>query len=259
MSAFRRLNVRGCGTQLRVTGKGDPILFLRGFDFSFDTTEFTDALSEDFQVVVPDHPGFGESDVSDYGRSVGDLAYFYLSVLDALEVARAHVVGACVGGWLGAEMALRTDTRISSLTLIGPAGVQKRGLGIGDPFIKSPAAASAMMLADTALAERLQQSAGSDEQIDQQLKNRYALARLTWQPRLINPDLARWLHRISVPTQLIWGSEDKLFPPGHSEVWRNEIGGISFHLEEGVGHLPHVERPAAIAGRVKHFIGKCAA
>lgn len=257
--ASRRVDVRGCGTELRVTGAGAPVLFLRGFDVGFDCNPFIDRLSQKFQVFTPDHPGFGASDVSDVGNSVSDLAYFYLDLLDTLALPRVHIVGASIGGWIGAEIALRTQQHVASLTLINPAGVRKKGIGFGDPFIKAPQIASAMMVSDAAPLAKLQLPSETDADIDLQLKNRIALARITWHPRFVNPDLRRWLHRISVPSHLIWGAQDKVLPLAHSEVWTSHISGLSFRSIEDAGHLPHIERPQEVADEVTSFIGRNAA
>ena len=45
------------------------------------------------------------------------------------------------------------------------------------------------------------------------MKNRLATAKLGWQPRLYNPDLYKWLHRIQVPTLIVFGDDDKVIPP----------------------------------------------
>lgn len=254
--ASRRVDVRGCGTELRVTGAGAPVLFLRGFDVGFDCSPFIERLSKNFQVITPDHPGFGASDVHEFGNSVSDLAYFYLDLLDVLELPRVHIVGASIGGWIGAEIALRTQQRVASLTLIDPAGIRKKGVGVGDPFIKAPQVAAAMMVSDAAPIEKLQLPTESDADIDLQLKNRIALARITWHPRFANPDLRRWLHRISIPAHLIWGTQDKILPFAHSEIWTSQIPGLSFHPVDGAGHLPHIERPIDVADEVKSFIGR---
>ena len=62
-----------------------------------------------FDVIVPEHPGFGESDTPEWLDTVGDLAYFYLDVIEALGLD-VHLCGASLGGWIAAEIAVRDGT-----------------------------------------------------------------------------------------------------------------------------------------------------
>ena len=57
------------------------------------------------------------------------------------------------------------------------------------------------------------------------MKNRLTTAKLGWQPRLYNPHLHKWLHRISVPTLILWGDDDKIIPPGYGPAFRDLIPG----------------------------------
>src|SRR5690606_21981818 len=96
------VDVRGFRTSVRMLGSGRPLLFLRGFDVGFNDDVFIAALQPDFKIIVPDHPSFGRSDLSDYGGSVSDLAWFYLDFLDALAIPTVHLLGASIGGWIAA-------------------------------------------------------------------------------------------------------------------------------------------------------------
>ncbi len=57
------------------------------------------------------------------------------------------------------------------------------------------------------------------------MKNRLATAKLGWHPRLYNPDLHKWLHRITVPTLIVWGDDDKVIPPAYGLALQQLIPG----------------------------------
>ena len=59
-------------------------------------------------------------------------------------------------------------------------------------------------LAEQRLAQPL-----TEEQSDIAMKNELTTAKLAWQPRLYDPQLRKWLHRIDVPTLIVWGDGDK--------------------------------------------------
>jgi pimeloyl-ACP methyl ester carboxylesterase len=243
---------------LRSSGSGAPLVFLRGFDVAFRNDEFVEQLASRYEVIVPDHPGFGGSDSPPWLKGMGDAAYFYLDFLGVLGVGPVHLVGASLGGWLAAEIAVRDLTNIRSLTLIGPAGVRKSNVAIGDPFIRSPEQSARAMFADPALAAQARCPVETDEEIDLHLKNSIGLARLGWQPRLASPELQRWLHRIRAPTCLIWGSADKIMPIEHSATWLDAIDNARLSVIEDAGHLPHIEVPQKAAAAVTSFIQGCA-
>ena len=69
------------------------------------------------------------------------------------------------------------------------------------------------------------------------------------QPRLFNPKLERWLHRINVPTHIIWGKDDRMIPPAYAEALKSLIPGATVTMMPGCAHLPHVEQPQAFAQR----------
>ena len=60
---------------------------------------------------MPEHPGFGGSDMPDWLDNIGDLAYFYLDFIDALKLTGVNLAGVSLGGWIAAEIAVRDDSR----------------------------------------------------------------------------------------------------------------------------------------------------
>ena len=247
-SISTRHAIRGCDIHCRHEGSGPPLLFLRGFDIGTDTAPFVTALAQEARVIVPDHPGFGASSLPDWLRGMGDMAYFYLDFLESLELRDVHIVGAGIGAWIAAEIAIRDSSRLSRLSLIGPAGLRHEGGAFGDPFIRAPEALNDFLFSAGNAPQA--ESANDDSTIDLRLKNAFGLARIAWQPRLASPELARWIHRVRVPVDLVWGSADRVIPIAHAGAWTNALPGASLATIEGAGHLAHVERPADVAAAI---------
>src|SRR5947208_2515290 len=95
---------------------------------------FLEGLSTRFQVFAPEHPGFGQSDDPPWLDEIADLAYFHLDLLQALGLERVHLIGTSLGGWVAAEMAVRSTARLASLTLVGAVGITAKGEPIPDIF-----------------------------------------------------------------------------------------------------------------------------
>jgi pimeloyl-ACP methyl ester carboxylesterase len=95
-STSERLRVGEGEVRLLRAGSGPPLLFLHAAGGG-GWTPFLEALSEHFEVLAPDHPGFDESDTTDENEGIDDLVYHYLRLLDQLALEKATVVGASAG------------------------------------------------------------------------------------------------------------------------------------------------------------------
>src|SRR5215831_8525222 len=72
--------------------------------------------------------------------------------------------------------------------------------------------------------------------------------------RIFNPRLERWLHRVNVPTHVIWGDGDRIIQPAYAEAFHRLIPGSTLTMIPNAGHLPHVERAAAVAQAMRTFL-----
>lgn len=247
--------ISGCNISVRQGGEGPPLLFLHGLGGGSDWLPFMDELAKQYTVIVPEHPGFGDSETPAWLLNVGDLAYFYLDYLHAKGLRNVNLVGASLGGWIAAELAVRNCESLRTLVLVDPAGIHIKGLPPkGDIFLWSHEQKTRELFhdqkqADAALAVPLE-----GEALDRQLKNALTGALLAWQPRFYNPQLAQWLHRINVPTLIAWGNEDRIFPAEYGPEFVKRIPGARLASFGACGHLPHVECADRFVGTVTDFL-----
>jgi pimeloyl-ACP methyl ester carboxylesterase len=249
------LNIRDVRVRLYRAGHGPTVLFLHGAGGVPQWLPFFDALTERYEVLVPEHPGFGLSDDPPWIRSMPDLAMFYLDLVEEMGLNRIHLVGNSAGGWLAAEILIRDRARFQSLVQLAPAGIRVKGVPCGDIYIWGPEEAVRNLYHDQSFADRILALTPSEEQMDVMLKNRFTVAKLGWQPRLYNPDLEKWLHRIKLPALIVWGEEDKIMPSAYAALWQERLPDARLVMVEGCGHLPHVEHAARVAGQVLDFLG----
>jgi pimeloyl-ACP methyl ester carboxylesterase len=232
------VEVDGCRTRLRRGGAGRPLLFLHGASGAPVVLPFMERLAQRFEVLVPEHPGWGGSDEPEWLENIHDVAYFYLDFIEKLGLKDLTLVGSSMGGWIAMELAIRDTSRLKSLVLVSPAGVTAPGVQPADIFLMPPEDMVRSLFFDPKLAEeRLAQPVD----VDAALKNRHTTARLAWEPRLHDPHLAKWLHRIDVPVKIVWGREDRILPVGLLEGLRG-IRQAEIHIVENCGHLPQVEK-----------------
>lgn len=223
-------------------GAGAPLLFLHGANGGGRWLPFMDQLAERFDVIAPEHPGFGRSGTPDWLDTMRDMANFYLSLMDKLNLRDVTLVGTSLGGWLASEIAVRNSTRLRALVLAASAGVRLKGVPKGDLFLWAPEELMRNLFHDQTLADRMLAMPLSDEDRNTGLKNRLMTAKLAWSPRLVDPDLEKWLHRIAVPTLVLWGRQDKLIPVAYADRFAQLIPDARVRIFESCGHLPHVEQ-----------------
>ncbi len=249
-----RERVAGCQVGMVRGGSGEPLLFLHGAGGGGQWMPFMEALSEHFEVIAPEHPGFGRSETPGWLDNIGDLAYFYLEFIAKLGLGQVHLAGASMGGWIAAELAVRDQHPLRTLTLVAPAGIHVKGVPKGDLFLWSPEQTIRNLFFHPAYADAMLRMRLNEEEQELQMKSRITAAKLGWQPRLYNPHLAKWLHRITVPTLLIWGDSDKFIPPPYGPAFHELIPGSRLLILEQCGHVPQVEKTDEFVEAVTGFI-----
>src|SRR6202047_5431158 len=123
----RTIALAGTPLELVERGQGRPLLFLHAGEGLAPERPWLDLLSRKYRVIAPWHPGWGSSPLIDGASSVDDLAYLYLDLADQLGLENAALVGACFGGWVAAELMVRSTARFSHLVLVDPLGIKISG------------------------------------------------------------------------------------------------------------------------------------
>lgn len=246
--------IAGCGTRIMRGGFGPPLLLLHGGGGAGTWLPYMDELAKRFEVIAPEHPGFGKSDMPDWLDNVGDLAYFYLDLIRHFGLDGVHLVGHSLGGWVATELAIRDCRALSSLTLVAPIGIRVNGVPRVDVFLLSPEDLVRHLFHDEKFVDAALARAPTADDIDAQVKNSETLARIGWEPRLFNPHLSKWLHRIAVPTLILWGENDRLVPPAYGPAFATRIPGARLETIKDCGHLPNIEKAGEFVAKITAFI-----
>jgi pimeloyl-ACP methyl ester carboxylesterase len=251
----KRLSVAGLDLELFERGEGRPLLFLHAGEGLWPDRLWFALLSKRYRVIAPCHPGYGNSALPDWFGSVDDLAYLYLDLAAALGLEDAILCGACLGGWVAAEMGVRSKARFSRLVLVDPIGIKVGGRD--DRDIADMHALPRQEYQKLAWAEPANGDVDFSQMADTELaaivRGREAFALYGWKPYMHNPRLRRWLHRIDRPTLLIWGAEDGIVRPAYAEGWAREIAGARLAVIPNAGHFPHWEQPEAFVQELSTF------
>jgi pimeloyl-ACP methyl ester carboxylesterase len=252
----RSISITGVSLELEERGEGPPLLFLHAGEGLEPQREWLDLLAQRFRVIAPVHPGWGSSTLPVWLSSVDDLAYLYLDLAATLELENALLVGACFGGWVAAEMAVRDTRRFAKLVLVDPLGIKVGGVmdrDIADMHAITREEYLRLAWADPSKGER-DLTRLPETELAGIARGREALAVFGWKPYMHNPRLKRWLHRIDVPTLLLWGERDGIVSTSYGEAWRAEISRARLDVIPNAGHFPPWEQPRNFADRVFRFV-----
>lgn len=249
----RVVDVRGIPTFVREAGGGPTILFLHGPEEPAWRPAL-ERLARQFRVVAPDHPGMGQTPLGPEQEEMADLVYHYLDLMDVLGLRDVTLVGVSFGGWIAAELAVAHSHRLEKLALVDAAGLRVDGRDLPELFMIEEGERAKLLVADRARAALLFPPTTDPQQMERRLIAQATLARFTWQPYWHDPKLPERLHRISVPTLIVWGADDRFTPPSHAKAFAERIPGATLHMIPGVGHLPHMEEPDRFVEAISRFV-----
>ena len=253
------LQVHGVTLEVLERGNGRPLLFLHPGHPSGrldPKAPVVEGLAAHARVIAPTHPGFGSMPAPRELTTVDDLAYLYLDLLDEIDLDDVVVVGVSLGGWIAAEMAVKSTERISALVLADAVGIKPGDRETRD--IADIYAVTDKQLADLVWADPARMTANPKTLPESDLiamaRSRESTGRFAWSPYMHNPKLKGRLHRIRIPTLVLWGAEDRVTKPDYGKSYAAAIEGARFATIDGAGHFPHLEQPAAFARAVTDFL-----
>ncbi len=251
------VTVAGVELAMAEHGSGRPLLFLHAGEGLGPERPWLELLARRHRVIAPAHPGFGSA-LPDWFGSVDDLAYLYLDLAERLGLEDAVIVGASFGGWVAAEMLVRQSARFSQAVLVAPLGIKVSGRDvrdIADMHAMSRAEFLAAAWADPAKGE-LDATGLDDTALRVIVSGRESLCLFGWRPYMHNPRLKPWLHRITVPSLLVWGEADRILTPAYKAGWEASLPAARSVTLASAGHFPHWERPEAFASAVDNFTAR---
>ena len=253
------------------SGSGAPLLYLHGFADVHAVKEgwlpFHETLAQRGRLIAPAHPGCAQTDEYNDLDTVEDVVFHYLEVFDALKLAQFDLVGACVGGWIAAEIAVRHPEKIRKLALIGAAGLFVQGALIGDIFMmaqpeygSSYATLRQMLFSSADHPTALAMFPDGKGELEDEVR-RYQMLRFSSRigfkpPYFYNYSLRNRLHRIASPTLILWGEHDHMVPRTHGETYAARIPNATVTIITGAGHSAQAEKPEETATLISDFLAK---
>lgn len=264
-------------TEYLAAGRGSEVLLLHGTADSAHTWRWIMPLMASAHTLyAPSLPGFGASDKPRIDYSPACLAAFVASFLDRLGLKRVSIIGNSIGALIGVNLALRHPGRVSALALISSAGLGHEinplicgqiVPGTGEfltAWCKTPLGAwqwsvglSQLLFAKPwsiprAWYDRLFRMALLPGYLEATLLTLRA-ANTLWGQRESEIVLDQ-LHRLKMPTLVLWGDGDRIFPVRHGKSAVERLPCGRLEVLPGCGHTAQVEQPQRVAAALNRFL-----
>ncbi|WP_053160809.1 alpha/beta fold hydrolase [Pseudomonas sp. P1.8] len=236
--------IDGCPTVVYSAGDGPPLVFLHGGG-TWHGIDFARAWTDRFRVILPYHPGFGQSADNPNIDSLQDYLQHYQELFEVMGLAHFNLVGFSLGGRMAAEFAIQHGQQIDKLVLIAPAGLDVKEHPQPDFMVIAPEEIPYYLVHDIVTLLPFLPNGPDEEFGAMRMREGMSVARISNNGVMTNPKLPNWLHRIRMPTLLLWGSEDRIVPPGQAEHWQRLLPHAQLKMFPAAGHLVLDEAPQA--------------
>jgi pimeloyl-ACP methyl ester carboxylesterase len=238
------LTVNGIKVVMLTAGSGDPLLFLHGAG-TWHGFDFALPWASHHRVMIPYHPGWGDSGDAPDNPTVHDYTVHYLEMIDQLGLEKVDLAGFSMGGRIAATFTVEHRRRVRKLVVLAPAGLEVPEHPNVD-FSKVPTEEIPSYLTEdlNVLAPHVPKEPSAEWQAAR-AREGASFNRLL-RAGLVGPWLARWLHRVNMPALIVWGEKDRTVPVGQAGEWAKLIPHAQVRLFAGAGHLVLDERPEAV-------------
>jgi pimeloyl-ACP methyl ester carboxylesterase len=238
-------------------GNGRPAVFLHGVEGPEGWLAIHEALAANATVYAPAAPGFGETPRPEWAESISHLALLHLWFLQAVGLRSVDLIGAGVGGWIAAEMAVMCPDTLAHLVLVDAAGVRPREGEIADIFVMPWSQVINRSFHDAAVSSEYERVYAANPIQDfggPREAGRSMAMRTCYRPYMHNPALLPMLARVDVPSLIVWGDDDQIVPVECGRIYQGAIPGARLEIIEDCGHFAHFERPDELSKLIREFV-----
>jgi pimeloyl-ACP methyl ester carboxylesterase len=235
----------GASTQVRRGGEGETIIWLHGPHGLRGHDPVVAELTKRFAVIAPLAPGFNNLDEIYDIDTVHDLALHYDAVFDALGLDRVTLVGHSFGAMIAAEYAAHYPRRVAKLALLSPFGLWRDDHPVADLFSVPYAAFNTILWKDGKPSPQMSDPTDDpNDPVEKQVQLAQAMttvAKFIWP--IPDHHLRRRLPRVTAPTLIVVGIDDKFVPPIYGDEFASAIRGAKKSVIADAAHMAPYEKP----------------
>lgn len=253
----QKISIDNLSINYKTFGQGRAVLVLHGWGKGSDSwVEVGELLAKkDFQVIIPDLPGFGKSGEPKNPWTVADYFKFVEDFVAALGLDKFDIIGHSFGGGLVAVYAAQNPQKVNRLILCDSAIIRQKRLSLrqiiaqkispaGKFFAGLPFAGGVLPLA----RKLIYKIAGVSD-----YQSASPVMKKTFQ-NIVGQDLASFTPQILAPTLIIWGRNDQDTALEDAFKLNKIITGSKLKIIENCGHNPHRTHPQILAQNLIDFL-----
>jgi 3-oxoadipate enol-lactonase len=253
---MEKIHVNGIQLAYKRRGKGTPLVLVHGFPLDHHLwDEVVPLLEEQFDLILPDLRGFGESTTVNSPYTMDDYASDLAGLLDHLGLQQSAIVGHSMGGYIALAFARLYPERVSGLGLISSQVVadpadrkEGRYKSAADVAEKGIAGVVETMAPKFTSDEGLQ--AYARESMQRQQPAAYIGALKAMAERMDSTPL---LASFKFPVVIVHGDADTLIPVDRAREVKAALPQAHLVEVNGAGHMPMVEAKEKTAEALKHL------
>ena len=245
--------INGVQTNVKVAGEGPAILYLHGgstlegFDFALD-------LAERFRVYCPSHPGMGRSGDAPHIAGMRDMVIHYLNLIDELKLPqKPHLIGFSMGGWMAAEIAAVARESFDKVVFIAPDGLSDATCQSPDWSVIDPDDLPCYLSHDKSVAGQYfpKDPIAAQAFNANRVREDDIVGRL-YGAAVGGPSNFQFLlYRITNPTLVVWGQQDRMVPFSQSSLWIQNLPNAILISVPDAGHLVLQEKPSVVGNLIE--------
>jgi 3-oxoadipate enol-lactonase len=246
-------------------GSGDPVVLVNGLGADHSAWALqVEALQESFRVVVLDNPGVGRTEGPGGPYTTALFADVAVSLLRHLDIERAHVVGASMGGLIAQQIAVRHPAAVRSLAVHCPWWV-------ADPHTQALLRSWQAIARTAGMRELFRQIwlwvftprfyeqrpevfDDLERQADEDPYPQSVEAFCEQAEACVTHTALEEVSEIEAPTLIAVGDTDILTPPEHARALHERVAGSVLHVWPAMGHAPFWEIPDAFNRLNREFL-----
>ncbi len=279
---YKSKEIEGINIFYREAGnpKNPALILLHGFPTSsHQYRKVLDGLSDQYYLIAPDYPGFGESDYPDpdnFDYSFENLGNIMNRFVESFGLPSYSFMMQDYGAPIGYRIILKHPEKVDAL-IIQNGNAYEKGLGVAWGDVKklwennTPENRKPLYGAFTLEGLKWQYTHGvrNPEKInpDNWVMDFHRMSRPKIQDMNIDlfydyrknldeyPKWQAYLRKYQPPTLIVWGKGDLFFPASGAEAYKNDLKNIDFHLYD-TGHFALEEDGVDIIGKMRNFLGK---
>lgn len=268
------VKVGDINTRFRTTGdEGTTVILIHGIGDAVETWDSNiNVLAEHHRVYALDVVGFGRSDKPLIQPSLPFAAQFVSDFMETQHIERASLVGNSMGGGISLQFAIQFPDKLDKLVLESPAALGKavatffrlfsipivgellsRPSHRGTAWLLKQVAYNPALITDDMVELYYQLFSLSGAQRSFLSTLRAGVNFFGQRPQFVS-SIVDNLGKITYPTLIIWGQQDRIIPVVHAQIAENGIPNAALHILDPCGHMPHFERPEDFNGLVLGFL-----